>query len=234
MTTNRWRTIGVLGGMGPLASADFLTRLVLASHGERDNDSPHILLDSNPHVPDRNAALAGDASPGPVLADMAKGLVAQGASVLAMPCNAAHGWAADIAAVPGATFVNMVDAAVARTLALSPHAVGVLGVKATITARLYHTPLEAAGVHVIDPDGTALAACVASVKAARYFESTRIAIAAVAASMIAAGADVLIVACSELPMILSHAAVPLVDATATLVDATLAAARIAEAPSPRP
>jgi aspartate racemase len=220
-----WRAIGILGGMGPLASADFVTRLVRACGAERDADYPRLLLDSNPYVPDRNAALRGGPSPGPALAAMARGLVAQGASVLAMPCNAAHGWAADIAAATPATFVNMIDATVARTLALHPRAVGVLGVAATLDARLYHAPLQAAGVRVIDPDRAALATCVAAVKAGRHNDATRADIAAVAAAMVAQGADVLILACTELPLILTSAAVPLIDATAALVDATLTAAR---------
>uniref|UniRef100_UPI00286E9C40 aspartate/glutamate racemase family protein n=1 Tax=Sandarakinorhabdus sp. TaxID=1916663 RepID=UPI00286E9C40 len=109
-----WRTIGVVGGMGPAATADFLARLVAGAGAVRDSDHPHVLVDSNPHVPDRNAALAGGPSPGPVLAGMAQRLVASGAQVLAMPCNAAHGWADAVRAVPGGQFVDMIDAALAQ------------------------------------------------------------------------------------------------------------------------
>ena len=107
-----YRVIGVIGGMGPAATADFLARLVAGVTAAHDIDHPHVLIDSNPHVPDRNAAaLHGADSPGPALAAMGAALVAQGAQVLAMPCNAAHGWADAITAAP---FVSMIDAAVAE------------------------------------------------------------------------------------------------------------------------
>ncbi|TFU01370.1 amino acid racemase [Polymorphobacter arshaanensis] len=228
--TGNWRPIGVIGGMGPLASADFITRLVLGCGATRDCDYPRLLLDSNPHVPDRNAARHGGASPGPALAAMARGLVAQGAQVLAMPCNAAHGWAdaiiGAIAETPAARFVNLVDAAVARVLALGARRVGVLGVAATLDAGLYHRPLQAAGIEVLEPEREAFGACIEAVKAGRHDDTTRAAMAAIAGALAAQGADVLIAACTEVPLILTQAPVPLVDATDALVNATLAAARI--------
>ena len=215
--------------MGPAATADFLARLVVAAGAARDADHPRVLVDSNPQVPDRNAALAGRGpSPGPALAAMARRLAAAGAEVLAMPCNAAHGWATDIrTAVPDARFVNMIDVAVAGVARLAPRRVGLLAIQATRAARLYHGPLEAAGIAVIDPDDTGFAAAVARVKSGDTGPGAHAAIVAIAAGLIAAGADVLLAACTEVPLVLGTAdvSVPLVDATATLVEATLAAAR---------
>ena len=53
---NQWRPIGVIGGMGPAATADFLSRLVIAVGAARDADHPRVFVDCNPHVPDRNDA----------------------------------------------------------------------------------------------------------------------------------------------------------------------------------
>ncbi len=67
------KTIGVIGGMGPAATVDFFAKLLAATAAERDQDHLRILIDNNPRVPDRNAAIAGRGpSPGPQLAESAR------------------------------------------------------------------------------------------------------------------------------------------------------------------
>jgi aspartate racemase len=225
---SHWRTIGVLGGMGPAATADFLTRLVIAANASRDSDHPRVLVDSNPHVPDRNAAREGRGpSPGPALAAMAEGLVAQGAEVLAMPCNAAHGWADDVRAATSATFVDLIDAAVAEALKTNPRRIGLLAVGATLDAGLYQRALAPHGVMVIEPDRTVFQPLVNAVKAGDTGPEIRTAMATEAARLVGQGADAIIAACTEVPLVLTaaHVSVPFTDATAALVTATLAAAR---------
>lgn len=218
-----WRTIGVIGGMGPAATADFMARLVAGVDAASDTDHPHVLIDSNPHVPDRNAAaLKGAASPGPALAAMAAALAAQGAEILAMPCNAAHGWAASITAAP---FVSMIEAAIAEALAHKPRCIGVLGVGATLALDLYG---RASPVPVLAGDLAVVQAAVNAIKAGDRSAAPRAALAGEAARLAAAGADVVIAACTEVPLVLGQTdvAVPLIDSTAALARATLAAARL--------
>jgi aspartate racemase len=226
--TPGWRTIGVIGGMGPAATADFLARLVAGVPALRDADHPHVLVDSCPHVPDRNAAAAGTGpSPAPVLAGMARRLVAGGADVLAMPCNAAHGWADAITAVDGARFVSMIDAALAAALAHRPARIGVLAVGATLALDLYG---RASPVPVLGGDLALVQPAVDAIKAGVRDAAVRASLADAAARLVAAGAGVIIAACTEVPLVLrrSDVAVPFIDATACLVAATLAAARISD------
>lgn len=217
-----FRTIGVIGGMGPAATADFLARLVAGVAAGSDTDHPRVLIDSNPYVPDRNAAARGEGpSPGPVMAAMAQGLVEQGAQILAMPCNAAHGWAEAINA--GVPFVSMIDAALAEALAHRPRAIGVLAVGATLALDLYGctspVPVLAGDLAVVQP-------AVNAIKAGDRSDATRAALAGAAAQLVAAGAEVIIAACTEVPLLLRQAdvTVPLIDSTAALARATLAAA----------
>ena len=165
-----WRPIGVIGGMGPAATADFLARLVVGVGAARDSDHPRVFIDSNPCVPDRNAARSGQGpSPGPALAAMARGLVAQGAEILVMPCNAAHGWADAVIAATPARFVSMVDAAVAAAVvavaAACARQVGIIAVGATLDARLYHDRLATEGIAVIECDRRVVQPLVAAIKA---------------------------------------------------------------------
>ena len=221
----RWRTIGVIGGMGPAATADFMARLVAGAGAARDADHPRVLIDSNPHVPDRNAAIAGTGpSPGPELAAMAERLIALGAEVLAMPCNAAHGWADAVRAVAGERFVDIIDTAIADAMQHKPRRIGVIAIGATLDGRLY----DRAPVPVMAADRAAVQPLVNRIKAGDTGAEVKSAMAAVAAALVAEGADVIIAACTEVPLVLCAAdvAVPLVDATDALARATLAAARL--------
>ena len=221
-----WRSIGVIGGMGPAATADFLGRLVAGVAAADDRDHPRVLVDSNPHVPDRNAAARGQGpSPGPALAAMAQGLVAQGAELLAMPCNAAHGWAADVMSATPVPLVSIIDAAVAEAMAHAPRRVGVLGVGATLALDLYGL---ACPVMVLHGDLALVQPAVNAIKAGQRDAAVRAQLAAAGAQLVAAGAEVIIAACTEVPLALSpgDVTVPLIDSTAALARATLAAARL--------
>jgi aspartate racemase len=219
-----WRTIGVIGGMGPAATADFMARLVAGAGAARDADHPRVLIDSNPYVPDRNAAIAGiGTSPAPVLAAMATNLLAQGAEVLAMPCNAAHGWAEAVRAVAGTRFVDIIDTAIAAAMLHKPRRIGVIAIGATLDGRLY----DRAPVPVIAADRSLVQPLVNRIKAGDTGPAVEAAMVAIAAGLVADGADVIIAACTEVPLVLGASAVtvPLIDATAALATATLAAAR---------
>ncbi|WP_156256632.1 aspartate/glutamate racemase family protein, partial [Sandarakinorhabdus oryzae] len=175
---SRYRTIGVIGGMGPAATADFLARLVAGVAAASDTDHPRVLVDSNPHVPDRNAAaLRGASSPGPALAAMAEGLVGQGAELLAMPCNAAHGWADAITAAP---FISMIDAAIAEAMVHRPRTIGVLGVGATLALDIYG---RASPVPVLNGDLTVVQPAVNAIKAGDRGDAVRAALAGEAARL---------------------------------------------------
>ncbi|TRW18338.1 amino acid racemase [Glacieibacterium frigidum] len=213
--------------MGPAATLDFLVRLHAATPAQGDADHLRVITDSDPRVPGRNAALSGDGpSPGPPLAAMARGLVTAGAELLAMPCNAAHGWANEIVAATPVPFVSMIDAAVAAVLASGARTVGVLAADATLRSGLYRNALTAHGIAVIDVASADFMPVLARIKGGDTGPAVRAAMAALAAGLVAQGADAVLAACTEVPLVLSPAdvAVPLIDATGALVDAVLAAA----------
>ncbi len=87
------KILGVLGGMGPLASAQFMLRLTLLTPAARDQEHIPAVLWSDPRVPDRTAAgwpAARTRCPGCCAAS--RGLEAAGCGAIAIPCNTAHGW----------------------------------------------------------------------------------------------------------------------------------------------
>ncbi len=221
-----YRTIGVIGGMGPAATADFMGLLVAGVAAADDRDHPRVLVDSNPQVPDRNAAALGHGpSPGPALAAMAQALAGQGAQLLAMPCNAAHGWADAITGAVDVPLVSMIAAACDEAMAQRPAAVGVLAVGATLALDLYGRALP---VPVLNGDLAVVQPAVDAIKAGARGDDVRAALAGEAARLVAAGAGVIIAACTEVPLVLQQGdvAVPLINSTAALARAAVAAARL--------
>ncbi len=233
------RTIGVIGGMGPEATVDFFAKLVAATPAERDQDHLRVLIDNDPTIPDRNAAIAGSGpSPAPRLAAMARGLVTAGAELLVMPCNGAHAFADAVrAAVPEVPFLSLIDATVEATLARLPgvRAVGLLATDGTLSARLYHDAFERAGVAPLAPvaaDQRALMAAIYALKRGAADAATRGVLRGVAERLAQAGAEAVIAACTEVPLLLREgdvvsgaAPLPVIASTDALVARTLSAAR---------
>ena len=225
-----FRTIGVLGGMGPAATVDFLGKLLAASGATRDQDHPRVLVDCDPTLPDRHAAVRGEGpSPGSRLAAMARGLERAGAEVLCMPCNTAHAFEADVRGATPLPFVSIVAASVGETLRLTPNAkrVGLLAAAGARDAGLYPRAFAEHGVETLDGDGGRFMACVWRVKAGDTGAEARAAMRLLAQDLQEAGAEAIVAACTEVPLVLSAAdvAVPLIDSSAALARATIAAAR---------
>src|ERR1700744_2374822 len=159
MDTTNAKVLGVLGGMGPLASAQFMLRLTLLTPAARDQEHIPTVLWSDPRVPDRTMGkLAGGADPLPWLLRGIDGLQRAGCGAVAIPCNTAHGWfdaMQDAARVP---ILHIVDAAAAevRRLGIAKGRVGVMGTQATLAMRLYQDRLGALGWDCIVPEEQAM------------------------------------------------------------------------------
>lgn len=233
-------TIGVLGGMGPDATLDFFARLLAADPGAKDQDRIRVLIDNNPGVPDRNEAIAGrGASPGPVLASMARGLELSGADFLVMPCNAAHAFANDIVAAVSVPFLSIIEETARETLRVVPGLtrVGVLAAAGSLDASLYPRALGAHGVEALEPVGesrTLFMELLYRIKRGDIGEQTRRAMAGLAGQLIDRGAQAVIAGCTEVPLVLDPADIdrPLVNSTAVLARAAVAFARQGEAADP--
>ena len=92
MTSLRGEVLGIVGGLGPLASAEFVRTVYRCATWEQEQDAPRVLLDSNPAIPDRTSAfLAGEEDTVlPPLEAVLRGLRAQGATRLVICCMTAH------------------------------------------------------------------------------------------------------------------------------------------------
>ncbi|CAH2599213.1 Aspartate/glutamate racemase family protein [Rhodovastum atsumiense] len=198
------RILGVLGGMGPLASAQFMARLTLLTPAARDQDHVPAILWSDPRVPDRTAArLGGGEDPLPWLRRGLRGLKAAGCGAVAIPCNTAHLWI-DGMAEEGLPILHIVDAAAAALRAVVPSGpVGVLGTAATLQTRLYQDRLDRMGWTCVTPtpeemDGL-VSPGIAEVKANRP-EVAFAPLAAAVRALAGRGAQAVVLGCTEIPL----------------------------------
>ncbi|MBT8080256.1 MAG: amino acid racemase [Gammaproteobacteria bacterium] len=221
------KTAGVLGGMGPQATVDFMQEVIRLTGARRDQDHVRMLVDCNPAVPDRQAALRGEGGDvAACLAQMARGLQAAGAEFLVMPCNTAHVFADSIAAAVPIPLINIIDATVAAVRRECPDArsVGLLATTGCINAGVYQRALASDGFGVVVPaDSAVLMDLIFRIKSGDVGAETRAATAAVAQQLVAAGADVLIAGCTEIPLVLGagDVPVPLISSTDVLARQTI-------------
>lgn len=208
------RILGVLGGMGPLASAQFMLRLTLLTPADRDQDHIPALLWSDPRIPDRMAAkYHGGEDPLPALLRGIHGLEAAGCGAIVIPCNTAHGWYEAMCAATQLPIPHIVDA-VARDLArqgITGGTIGVMGTAATLRMRLYQDRLEALGYRCITPDQAQMdrdvSPAIALVKANQVAASHAPAMAA-ARALMDRGAVAVVLGCTELPLAVQAGPMP--------------------------
>jgi aspartate racemase len=201
------RTVGVIGGVGPQATAYFLDMVVRLTQAERDQDHLDLVVLNHASIPDRTAFILGqsDEDPGPVMADDARRLAAFGVDLLVLPCNTAHHFTQEIEAAVDVPLVNIVAETVAEVRRRVPDltAVGLLATSGTVRAETYQRAIEAAGARTVLPDAEGQAALMRiiyeQVKAGRPSDVE--AFRALVAGLRAQGAQAVVLGCTELSVV---------------------------------
>lgn len=229
MSTQEKKTIGILGGMGPLATADLFQKIVLLTKADTDREHIRVYIDSNANIPDRTAAiLSGGEDPVPEMASALRHLEACGADCIIMPCNTAHYFLPRLQAMTEIPFLSILTAAAEACKAQFPgKTVGILATRGTLAANLYQEALAQAGVPYLVPDAPAQDALMRviydGVKAGKGPDSYRADFLTVLEQMSAGGAEVFLLGCTELPLAAESLKItlPTVDPTAELAKAAI-------------
>ena len=224
----RMLRVGVLGGMGPLATVDFLDKLVRATPAGREADHLPISVDSTPQIPDRIAAFEGRGeSPLPMLRAALERLLGAGAEIVAMPCNTAHLWHAPLQAACPVPFLHIADAARDAVAAVLPAGapVGLLATTATLASGLYRdriAPRHPCVVPAPAVQAGEVARGIAAVKAGTI-DAAAAEFERAARHLYARGAQAIVMACTEVPVGLAGVSLPLprIDPTLALAQAVV-------------
>jgi aspartate racemase len=220
--------IGILGGMGPLATVDFLSKLVERTPASCDQDHVPVVVYSVPQIPDRSASiLRGGESPLPAMRAGIRTLERAGAGAIAIACNTAHFWYDDLARECRVPLLHIADCACAA-LGSEVAKVGLIATKGTLAAGFYQQRLALRGCACLtnaqDEFDAWVTPGIGLVKAGDLQGAGALLQQAVAA-LLERGAQRVILACTEIPPALECVAAPqlqqCIDATATLADACI-------------
>jgi len=218
--------IGVLGGMGPAATADFLTKLIQLTPASRDQEHLPVVVANLPHVPDRSSAILGfGPDPLPAMCASIDLLVNAGCGVIAVPCNTSHHWHSEFAKHSPVPVLHIAQASVEAVGRAGTTAI--LGTRGCLQSGFYQRTIAEHGGRCHVPDAQTVQplidATIAAVKGgdlpggARYFEQ-------VLRTLADKGVNAAVLACTELPLA-ANGCDPEFHAEMNLVDSTLELAR---------
>lgn len=198
--------LGVLGGMGPLATADFLVKLVQNTPAKIDQEHIPVLLYGDCTTPDRTASIVGSGpSPLPKLLAGIEFLNQAGVKAICIPCNSAHCWYEDMAAASRVPLFHIVKASAEQVRNKNPatRTVGVLSTLGTHQMGIYRNTLIDMGFTVVTPSSEEFEALVtpaiALIKANQLDAAERL-FAQATAKLVAQGAETVILGCTEIPI----------------------------------
>ena len=221
----------MLGGMGPDATVDFMSKVIALTPADKDQDHIHMLIDHNPGVPNRQTAiLDGGEDPGPDLAAMAARLEVAGADFLVIPCNTAYVFRDAVDSAAAVPLISIIDVTVGEAVTKGASAVGVLATDGCVAAGVYQDALKRAGVKAVVPSEEELEQFMTlcnRIKAGYQGERVAREMTKLAEALVERGAEVVIAGCTEIPLVLKQSAlaVPLISSTDVLAETTVALAR---------
>ncbi|TPM64947.1 MULTISPECIES: amino acid racemase [unclassified Mesorhizobium] len=235
--------LGVIGGLGPLASADFYFKLTRMTQAFRDNEHVPAVILSVPQLPDRTEAiLAGHDGPLASLKAGVSTLNALGVACIAMPCNTAHHWYEQLAASSQARIIHIADAVVAEThRSLGRGKVTILATQGTLVSGFYRDRMSAAGFELCFPAVTEFQGrvdrAIGLVKGGSIAEAASETERALEIAR-SAGADTAVLGCTELSVVAASLnptnGLVVIDSNAALARACLTRLGFAAQDVPRP
>ena len=223
------KRLGILGGMGPMATADLYRKVVELTDADNDYGHIRVIIDSNTAIPDRTAAiLSGGADPLPEMLSATNNLVSCGAECIIMPCNTAHYFLPELQAQISVPILDMTKIAAQKSAELYPgKTAAILATRGTLATGVYARALEDCGVEYIVPDekeqSTLMYLIYEVVKASRPLSPEKPLWSSLLDGLREKGADYFLLACTELPILSGYLAIPgpFVDCTEELAKAAI-------------
>jgi len=227
------KIIGILGGMGPEATADLFYKIIKATNAKKDQEHLRIIIDNNPKIPDRTAAILGKGeNPLPLLQKTAHNLEKAGADFLVIPCNTAHYFIPAIEKSIRIPVLNMIEETLKDIKEKLPDIkkIGLLATMGIYKTGLYDQYFNKYNIAGISPEEKAIAKImevIYAVKADKLSRDIKESMLKIAGDLINNGAEAIIAGCTEIPLILKQKdiSVPLIDPTNILAKAAVKKAR---------
>lgn len=213
------RIIGILGGMGPEATADLFYRIIRATPVEKDQDHVRTIIYSNSKVPDRTPAVLGEGeNPVPEMLMAARKLEGAGADFLIVPCNTAHYFIEELRRGVGIPILHMIEltADEARKAYPAMSKAGLIATDGTVRSGLYEESFGKTGIEIVTPtpetQSRVMRAIYGHIKTGDLETGRRLSLEA-AEALIGQGAEMIVCGCTEISLVLKDGdiSVPVVD-----------------------
>ncbi len=227
------KIIGILGGMGPEATADLFYRIIRATPVKRDQDHIRTIIYSNSKVPDRTPAILGEGpSPLPEMVKAARKLEEAGADFIVIPCNTAHHFISELRGNVGIPILHMIELTAKKVTKdfLQVKRAGLIATVGTVKSRIYHRCFAEVGLNILTPSDNlqqaAMDAIYKNIKAGDL-NGGRDILLRVADSLVQGGARIVICGCTEVSLVLKDGdiAAPVVDPLQILAETAVEIAR---------
>lgn len=148
------KLLGVLGGMGPLATADFLKELALNVPATCDQEHPNIIMIEQPETPDRTLCIMGQGNtPAPYLKKGLKRLIDLGADYLAVPCNTSHFFIGQFDGAIQDKLISIIEETIKEAMKISPEGTWLTATLGTVKAKIYQDCAKRINYTLYIPDG---------------------------------------------------------------------------------
>ncbi|WP_375322632.1 aspartate/glutamate racemase family protein [Aliivibrio logei] len=201
------KKLGILGGMGPLATVEFMMKIITQTPAHNDQEHIPMVVSSVPQIPDRTAFIMGHGTdPYPELKHSFDQLEQSGAECIVIPCNTAHYWYPQLSATSHVHTISIIDSVVQETQLRKHKTVGLLATTATMKTKMYQQKLNQYNINVIETDDLqqqAVMAGIYEVKAGNV-EKGKAMMLPVFEDMLAQGAEAVIFGCTEIPVALAE------------------------------
>jgi len=206
-------TLGIIGGMGPSATVDLMDKIIKNTPAKKDQGHIKMIVDHNPQIPDRTAYLLQNGEdPTIPLLTCARNLEQWGADFIAIPCSTAHAFVDEIQQNISIPVIHMIKEVLLYMQRNYPQTktAGLLATTGTVEIGVYHHAFEKAGKKLIHPNEKHQRFVMEAiygkngVKAGFTKGKPREALLKAAKELVKQGAQVLILGCTELPLILEE------------------------------
>lgn len=197
--------LGVIGGLGPIATAHFMELVVRMTDADTDQQNLDMIIYNFPDIPDRTGYILGSnlKSPLPGLLSVGKALDRQGVSHIAIPCITAHYFHEQLQSEIPAPILNCVSETVSHLQEFGITSAGIMATDGTLASGLFTKELRSAGITPVFPSRQrqedVMHLIYRNIKAGKPPEMDRF--LAVQTELLEMGAQVIILGCTELSLI---------------------------------
>lgn len=217
MSRRKLKTVGVLGGMGPEASAYFFGQLIRATAAASDQDHVPVIVYSLPQIPDRTGAIVhGGPSPVPSFLRGLHALRRAGADFAVMSCISAHYFYPRLAPRSPLPLLDLLEetlAAVKRSKPV-PKTIGLLATTGTVRSGIVAAVFAPAGIEVIVPSARDQKRVMAAIYGKKGIKAgftegrPREILLETAVELVRRGAGAVMAGCTEVPLVLGGKDLP--------------------------